>query len=189
MANIIYVTGGARSGKSSFAEAQAKKHNSVLYIATAACLDEEMQYRILRHQQQRPKTWHTIEEQLKPYTYINACVQEEAILLDCLSVWVSNLMLQYWNDDESGFTCAKNNLINLVLVEIEQLVLATQKYNKTLIIVSNEVGSGIVPMSTLARYYRDCLGLCNQKIAKVANKVYWCVSGIPTLIKGEKNEK
>ena len=188
MANIIYITGGARSGKSSFAEELAKKHTDVLYIATAACLDEEMQDRINRHQQQRSATWQTIEEQLKPYNYINKSVQQDAILLDCLSVWVSNLILQYWND-ETGFTCAKNEVINKVLAEVKKLTLAADHYNKTLIVVSNEVGSGIVPMSALARYYRDCLGLANQLIANQSNKAYWCVSGISTLIKGDKNEK
>ena len=187
MAKLIYITGGARSGKSSFAEQQAARYKKVAYIATAKCTDQEMAVRINRHRQQRPAHWQTIEEQYQPYVSITES-EADAILLDCLSIWVSNLVLQYW-DDQQGFLCSAPDLIDRVLSEVEKLVAAAAVYQGTLIIVSNEVGSGIVPVSPLARLYRDCLGLCNQKIAASADLAYWCVSGIPVLLKEGGHEK
>lgn len=165
---LIFVTGGARSGKSSFAEQLAKKQNSdVTYLATAQAFDTEMRDRITRHQNDRPHTWKTIEEPLNiPQTVKQ--IQTPMILLDCLSLWVSNMILADLEDKQ-------------ILAMTDELLDTLQ--NKQAILVTNEVGLGIVPENALARRYRDTLGWVNQKCAASSHEAWMLVSGLPIQLK------
>lgn len=166
--NLIYITGGARSGKSSFAERKALNlgGHAVTYLATAQAFDDEMQARIERHRHDRPTEWITLEEPLEVVTALKAA-QTPVILLDCLSLWVSNLMLAEFDDEQ-------------VLARVDQLL---SSHPKTLIVVSNEVGLGIVPDNALARRYRDLLGWANQRVAAAASQAHLIVSGLAVRLK------
>ncbi|WP_420593516.1 bifunctional adenosylcobinamide kinase/adenosylcobinamide-phosphate guanylyltransferase [Deinococcus sp.] len=164
---IVYITGGARSGKSRFAEAWAAKQSApVTYLATAQAFDDEMRERIERHRTDRPAHWPTLEE---PLNVPQALAElNGVILLDCLSLWISNLLLADLDD-------------TAILERVDALL--AQANSKTLILVSNEVGSGIVPDNALARRYRDLLGWGNQRAAAAASEAYLLVSGLPLRLK------
>jgi adenosyl cobinamide kinase/adenosyl cobinamide phosphate guanylyltransferase len=167
MSRLILVTGGARAGKSAFAQAQAQRLDTgVSFIATAQALDQEMQERIERHRLERPFHWQTIEEPLEVSIAL-AQALHPVVVLDCLTLWVSNLM-------HSGRD---------VGAEVGRLLSLQAGADKTLIAVSNEVGMGIVPDNALARRYRDWLGTANRAMAEQADEVYLLVSGIPLQIK------
>lgn len=173
MGQLIFVTGGARSGKSSFAERlAAQAGEDVTYIATAQAFDEEMADRIARHRADRPSAWHTLEEPVKVVDAVQQA-QTPVILLDCLSVWVNNLMYHDWTDTQ-------------ILAATDELVQAAQKRgtaNSRVIVVTNEVGFGIVPENALARRYRDVLGWVNQRAAAASEGAYLLVSGLEVRLK------
>lgn len=172
-----FITGGVRSGKSSYAEALANYFaNNVLYIATLEPSDEEMKTRIVKHQNRRPKTWRTIEVKLELADVIQNS-SETIVLIDCLSGFVSTVLLEYEHEGEES-------VIEKVLESIRQLTNVLQASNKTIIIVTNEVGNGVVPPYPLGRWYRDALGLANQRVAKVAGAVSLVTVGIPQTLKG-----
>lgn len=172
MKRIILVTGGCRSGKSSFALEYAVRHYlKRTYLATCEPLDEEMSERIRHHKEVRGPEWRTVEEPL--------CVDEavrkesagtEVILLDCLTMWVSNMLVRDFRPEE-------------VFDAVERLVMEMKNANCSLILVTNEVGAGIVPDNNLARLFRDIAGAVNQKIALHSDEVYLTVAGIPVKIK------
>ena len=170
---IILITGGARSGKSRFAEELARQFpGSKAYLATAQALDEEMAERIRRHQNNRAADWQTLEEPLE----VPDCLEAEGnrfdlILLDCLTLWVSNLMMAERKEQE-------------ILGEGDRLIQACQRAKGSIILVGNEVGLGIVPDNPPARMFRDLSGLIQQKVAREADEVYFLVSGIAQRIKG-----
>lgn len=164
----MLITGGARAGKSRFAQAQAQAlgQGRVSFVATAEALDEEIRQRISKHRAERPPMWETLEAPLE----VPQAVQQArhgVVLLDCLTLWVSNLMLAE----------------RAVLPAVEHLLAVQALTGKTLLVVSNEVGLGIVPENPLARRYRDLLGAANQRIAQEAQQVYLLVAGIPIQIK------
>jgi adenosylcobinamide kinase/adenosylcobinamide-phosphate guanylyltransferase len=171
---IIFITGGTRSGKSSFAMAETSRINGKkAYIATAEALDEEMRQRIENHKRQRGNDWVTYEEPLKLAEVIKEIEGKySVILIDCLTLWLSNIMHTDLN----------------IKAEIEHLIssLVTCRFS-LVIIVSNEVGMGIVPYNELSRKFRDMAGLLNQKIAETSDEVYIVVAGIPVKIK-EKHD-
>lgn len=168
MSQIIFITGGARSGKSRFAEEWAiKAKQEVTYLATAQAFDEEMTERIKRHQQQRPQ-WITQEQPIH-LTCIKECTTP-VLLLDCLSLWVSNLMLADWSDEA-------------ILSACQELLQDARERKGVTLLVSNEVGSGIVPDNILARRYRDVLGWVNQQCAAQSDQAYLCVSGLSIALK------
>ncbi|MBW7992818.1 MAG: bifunctional adenosylcobinamide kinase/adenosylcobinamide-phosphate guanylyltransferase [Planctomycetes bacterium] len=173
MKKLILILGGARSGKSSYAVEMAKEFKKkVVFIATAACCDEEMAKRIALHKNSRPKQWDLIEEGKDIVSILPALKDKyEVVLIDCLGLLVSNLLADDLTDEE-------------IERRIKKLVEAIQKINITTIMVSNEVGSGIVPMNALARRFRDLLGLSNQMIAKKSDEVVFMRAGIPVKIKG-----
>jgi adenosylcobinamide kinase/adenosylcobinamide-phosphate guanylyltransferase len=170
---IIFITGGARSGKSRFAEELGRQFfGPKAYLATAQALDEEMAERIRRHRENRPGDWQTLEEPIK----VADCIEEEGarfdlILLDCLTLWVSNLMMAGWDGAK-------------ILEEANRLLDACQRARGSLILVGNEVGMGIVPENAQARLFRDLSGFIQQKAAREADEVYFMVSGLPVKIKG-----
>jgi adenosylcobinamide kinase/adenosylcobinamide-phosphate guanylyltransferase len=171
---IIFITGGARSGKSSFALREAAKiEGRKAYIATAQALDDEMKYRIRKHKDERGADWKTYEEHLKVSEIIEEIKDKySVIVLDCLTIWLSNMMC-------SNMDC--NMEIDDLITVLKNSKLETR--NSILFIVSNEVGMGIVPENELARRFRDTAGFLNQKVAEIADEVYLVTAGIPIKIK------
>ncbi len=179
MGQIILVTGGARSGKSSFAERLALKlgNGRAAYIATAQIFDDEMSYRVKLHKERRGKNWLTFESPFNADKSISFAAENfNAILFDCVTIYVSNFILQENLDDEPELY---KNLREL----IQQLIDAAKNSNATIIFVSNEVGGGIVPENKLARRFRDLAGFANQLLAAQADKVFLTVAGIAVDIK------
>lgn len=177
MNKIILVTGGARSGKSVFAEKCTAEHaGKRAYIATAHIMDPEMAERVRLHRERRSgQGWSNIEEE---YDLASALARAEgrhaeAVLVDCLTVWINNLMFR-----SDGFSEADMGR------ETEKLIAALRSFPGLAVLVINEVGQGIVPENELARRFRDCSGRCGQMIAAAADEVWYCVCGIPMKIKG-----
>ena len=167
---LVFVLGGARSGKSAFAERLARQGGRVLYVATAEALDESMERRIANHRQQRPPEWDTLEEPLALSAVLPAALQGyDTCLLDCLTLWVSNMLLSMEDDTE---------VERRILEATEELLEACDRSSATWIVVSNEVGLGVVPSSRLGSVYRDALGRVNQMFAAKADKVYFMVAGL-----------
>lgn len=186
MGRIVLVTGGARSGKSSFAELMiAGIGADIAYIATAQSLDEEMADRIAKHRLQRPSSWQTIEAPTRPSAVIAGEGRAfSAILLDCLTVLITNRMLAHSMDWDQPTVAQLNAAEADVMAEIEAIIAAAAESPADLVAVTNEVGYGIVPIAPLARFFRDCAGRVNQRMAAAAAEVYLVVSGIPIRIKG-----
>ena len=188
---MILVIGGARSGKSSYAERRIKElqtnGNDVVYIATAIPFDGDMNERILRHQEDRPNEWHTVEgyKQFNQLKMNEAFIQSKYVILDCMTVMITNLMFDHYTDID--FETINNEQINKLEIDIEnevhQLVDVCDQQGKTLIVVSNEVGYGLVPSYRLGRIFRDIAGRINQKIASRAEEVILVTAGIPLRIK------
>ena len=175
MSFLIFITGGARSGKSKLALQLAERTGGkVAFIATAQAGDDEMAERILIHKKSRPKEWTTIEEPIDIPSAISKVADHDVAIIDCLTLLLSNLMLEDKSLDETG----------RILGRMEDLVKASRSFKGTVIVVSNEVGMGIVPENELARKFRDLAGRANQIIADAADEVYLCVSGIPVKLKG-----
>ena len=170
---LILITGGARSGKSRFAEELARKFpGPQAYLATAQALDEEMAERIRRHRNLRGPDWETLEEPLSVAESVAGAGERfRLILLDCLTLWISNLMMA--GRTEEG-----------ILAEGDRLVQACREAAASVIVVGNEVGLGIVPDNAPSRMFRDLSGLVQQKVAREADEVYFLVSGIAQRIKG-----
>ena len=181
---LVLVTGGVRSGKSRYAEALVKHllgpDEIALYLATLHAGDDEMTRRIAAHRAQRPAAWRTLETPLFPAAAIQES-PENVVLLDCLSGLVSNVLLKYEVEDEE-------TVIKRILDAVTELTEAARKTQKTVVIVTNEVGSGVVPAYPLGRLYRDALGLANARVAAAADAVALCVVGLPQTLKGSLPE-
>jgi adenosylcobinamide kinase/adenosylcobinamide-phosphate guanylyltransferase len=172
---LIFITGGARSGKSKLAVQLAERSGGkVAFIATASAGDEEMAKRILLHKRSRPKGWTTIEEPMDVASAVARVQGHDVVIIDCLTFLLSNLMLE-----NNG-----SNEMDQVLDKIKGLAKAARDFEGIVIVVSNEVGMGIVPENDLARKFRDLAGRANQIMAEAADEVYVCFSGIPIRIKG-----
>jgi adenosylcobinamide kinase/adenosylcobinamide-phosphate guanylyltransferase len=177
MARTIFITGGARSGKSRFAEELALQFGAPLsYLATAQALDSEMQERVRRHQQRRGTGWKTIEEPLH-LTQALACCDFtcKGILVDCVTLWLSNLIICY---EELGQDAGDR-----VMDDVRRLETTLREISTPVILVSNEVGMGIVPDNRLARLFRDIAGETNQLLASAADEAWLVASGIPMRLK------
>lgn len=174
---FIFVLGGARSGKSQFAQEMAGKPGErVLFVATGEPGDEEMQARIEKHRKTRPENWRTLEAPTGVGRQIEAEIGDAGVvLIDCLTLLVANVM-----GDETDYQIAEKR----VLDEIEGLIATIERLDASFVIVSNEVGLGLVPEAPLGRLYRDLLGKANQFTARHASEVYFLVAGIPMRIKG-----
>ena len=183
MGKIILVTGGARSGKSKFAEEYAKKSGaSVAYVATAEMLDGEMIERVRRHRERRPSSWRTIESPRDAHLAIAGAAGDfDFILFDCVTIYVTNILL-----DLEGKTDA---LYAAVGQKIDALIAAARKLRGACLFVTNEVGAGVVPTSKLARDFRDLAGFVNQKLGAVADEVYLVTCGIAVNIKNYNGAK
>lgn len=182
---LSLVTGGARSGKSRFAEGLALKEHRVLYIATAIAFDEEMQARIRIHQDRRPESWGTLEghkdldRALEPLKDFFDCV-----LLDCLTVMTTNLMFDDPAFDiDSATEAQKEQLQDRILQQVQRICSWLKQNGKSGILVTNEVGLGIVPENRLARYFRDVAGRVNQLAAAEADEAWLICCGLPVKLK------
>jgi adenosylcobinamide kinase/adenosylcobinamide-phosphate guanylyltransferase len=174
---IILLLGGARSGKSTFAQKLAGQlGNKVLFVATGEALDDEMETRIKDHKKNRPENWRTLEA---PHNIGKALRKQigdaEVIIIDCLTLLISNLL-----GNELHYPKAEKQVFS----EINELISTMNASPVHFIIVSNEVGLGLVPDNELGRIYRDLLGKANQLIAQNANTVYFMAAGIPLKLKG-----
>jgi len=169
---VYFITGGARSGKSAFAEKLADRlEGNRAYIATAQALDPEMAARIEKHRSERGRAWDTFEEPLAVAELIRKLSgRYEVALLDCLTLWLSNIMAHTSGD-------------GAVVDRHGELISAINDFAGSCIIVSNEVGLGIVPDNPLARKFRDFAGILNQKMALAADEAYFIAAGMPVRIK------
>ncbi|TMD63161.1 MAG: bifunctional adenosylcobinamide kinase/adenosylcobinamide-phosphate guanylyltransferase [Chloroflexi bacterium] len=190
---LILILGGARSGKSAFAERlAASSGRTVTYIATATAGDDEMRTRIAHHRASRPREWHTIEEPLDLAGAVRQAYRfADVLLLDCVTLWLGNMLSQEpgqrENDDKSieELRITSNLFDEACLKQVEALLAVVQSAepNKTLIVVTNEVGLGVVPAYPLGRVYRDTLGYVNQRLAQAADRVYLMMAGMAVDIK------
>ncbi len=170
---LILILGGARAGKSLFAQELAKSlGEKVIFVATAEALDEEMRERIEKHRQARPKSWRTLEAPKELAKNLKRELrEEEVVVIDCLTLLLSNLMRE------------KGEAREKIRQEIEELLDLFERSKASFIFVSNEVGMGIVPEYELGRKYRDLLGEVNQFLARRADKVYFLLAGLPLELK------
>jgi adenosylcobinamide kinase / adenosylcobinamide-phosphate guanylyltransferase len=185
MGKLTLILGGARSGKSSYAERLAAEHGGqVLYIATAQPLDGEMAERIANHQKHRPAGWKTLEIPSALGAFLLSETQSKlpgpgVILVDCLTLLVSNLLLAASSGTDEDLTADEAAATALVETEIQGLLEAVRAIPAEWIVVSNEVGLGLVPPYPLGRLYRDLLGRANQRLASQADQVIFMIAGIP----------
>lgn len=182
---MILITGGARSGKSTYAEQLAKSFGErVLYVATSIPFDDEMKLRIKRHREQRPAHWQTLEAYKNLDVQIESCIKgKDAVLLDCITIMITNIMLETDTDWDNITNDMSLQVEEKVKKEIETLIETGKKNDTPLIMVTNEIGMGIVPDNPLSRLFRDIAGRMNQMLAHASDEVYLCVSGIPVRIK------
>ena len=185
MSKIILVTGGARSGKSSYGEKLLKKLDGKKgYIATAVAFDDGMKNRIKKHKAMRPDKWKTYELHYNISNHIEKISKKcDSLILDCITVFISNIFYK----ENINWDKISNDEIDIlerkISKEIELIIKKTKQYNLNLIIITNEIGSGIVPANKHTRVYRDIVGRINQNIARLSNKAYTCISGIPIQLK------
>ena len=173
MGQIIFITGGTRSGKSDYAQSRAEVYpGELLYIATAEARDSEMEARVAQHKQERGERWRTLEEPLalaeRTPQAAEGCA---ALLLDCLTLWLSNLLEKHTDDDVA------------IMAAAEHLIKSLQGLSADVFVVSNELGSGVVPENALTRRFRDLHGLLNQKFAQAADEAWLVVAGLPMKLK------
>ncbi len=176
----IFILGGVRSGKSRFAlELAGKLSRKVLFIATGEPRDEEMQARIDEHQKARPRSWRTLELPTNIGRQLESEIGDaQVVIIDCLTLLVANLL----GDDPDYMKAEKR-----VRAEIDGLIAVIDRLNASFIIISNEVGMGLVPENRLGRFYRDVLGKVHQLIAQRASDVYFMAAGIPVKIKAPED--
>ena len=174
MNKSVFVLGGCRSGKSSYALETAQKFSAARNVFIATCIprDDEMKLRVTRHQQERSQHWQTVEAPIHlPEAIVEAGGEAGILLVDCLTLWISNLLMESHDSEQ-------------ILNQVQSLTRAVASAACPVILVSNEVGTGIVPETKLARLYRDLVGSANQAVAGCVDQVVWKVAGIPVTIKG-----
>ena len=173
MAELIFITGGARSGKSGFAQNRAEANaGPLLYVATATAGDAEMARRIARHQAVRGPRWETLEEPLDlPGRLPAAAAGKGAVLIDCLTLWLSNLYFHHREETAP------------VLAAVASMAEVLPRVVAPVYLVSNELGSGVVPDNRLARQFRDLAGEANQRLAAAASEAWLVVAGLPLQLK------
>ena len=178
--NLTLILGGARSGKSSYAQSLAEATGKpVTFIATAQALDDEMSVRIQKHRAERPLNWETLEIPFEIASHVP--LKSSVVILDCITLLISNLLMQFVKNDlveEVPFMSAVQKEINEL---ISTLRFSAQEQDW--LIVSNEVGLGLVPPYQMGRVYRDAIGWANQQLAREADKVIFMVAGIPMTVK------
>jgi len=173
------IIGGARSGKSTYAQEMARKSGkAVLFVATAEAGDEDMKKRIETHRESRPSSWVTLEATNHIGSQITGKIgNAQVVIIDCITLLVNNIFMRY--NDNTDADLAEEE----VMAEIEELTDCIDRSNAQFIIVTNELGLGVVPADRVSRLYRDILGRANQRLAQYADEVYLLVAGIPVAIK------
>lgn len=184
---LILVSGGARSGKSIHAEKLAEElSKKVVYLATAVALDVEIKERIKDHQAARPQSWTTLEEGIEVAAVLDKVPKgTEVVLLDCLTFWITNLLMERLGKEEPEAEEVKR--LERELIEEAKILankLKRKKQDFSIIVVTNELGMGLVPEYPLGRIFRDVVGKANQMVAQAADEVFFLVSGVPLKIKG-----
>ncbi|WP_040214308.1 bifunctional adenosylcobinamide kinase/adenosylcobinamide-phosphate guanylyltransferase [Clostridium polynesiense] len=182
MGKIVLVTGGTRSGKSSFAEKYFRGSNDVLYIATAKVVDREMEERVRKHRETRNPNWDTYEG----YKGLKEAVEKlnkDKIILECAGTMVTNLIFDKYSDVEKITREEIKELEEEIILEFMELVKAVKSSDKKLIIVTNEVGWGLVSEYRLGRIFADILGRVNQVLGQLSDEVYFTACGIPLKLK------
>ena len=175
MGALWFVTGGARSGKSRFAERLAASAGvPVVYLATMQARDDELRDRVARHRADRPAAWLTVEAPLHPAPVLADAADDACVLLDCLSLWVSNRLLEYGELPEATIAARLEVALD---EELDALLEAVRARTGPTILVTNEVGSGIVPDNVLGRVFRDVLGRVNQRACAAADRAWLLVAG------------
>jgi len=176
---LTFILGGARSGKSRFAQRLAARAQRVCYVATLTAGDDaEMQDRVARHQADRPSSWHTVEAPLALADAVELAARDaDAVLVDCLTLWLSNLAWEHRASEP-------RYLEDAVQPQIRRTADAARSCH--VILVSNEVGSGTVPESPVARAFRDIQGFANQWVAEAADEAILVVAGLPLYLKGAR---
>ncbi|MHB1162709.1 MAG: bifunctional adenosylcobinamide kinase/adenosylcobinamide-phosphate guanylyltransferase [Chloroflexota bacterium] len=186
MGRLVLILGGARSGKSSMAEQMARESGGrVTFVATAQALDEEMRQRIATHQAARPAGWRTLEEPLELGGALERAVAEsDLVVVDCLTLWLSNHLCRIEAPESSPeWKDAVGGLGTVLERDLSRMVEAVRSGGATVLVVSNEVGLGLVPPSPLGRVYRDLLGMANRRLAAEADRVLLMVAGLPIDVK------
>ena len=184
--SVTFVIGGARSGKSTFAELKAKEYSQkVLYIATAVVTDQAMADRVKKHKEQRPSSWHTIEmySDFRKLTEQKEFIESEVILIDCITTMIGNFMFDSKIDFDTCSAEEVNILEKKITAEVISLINVCNENKKKLIIVSNETGLGLVPSYYMGNYFRDMSGRINNKIGIECDFMYFIFSGIPIKLK------
>ena len=176
---LIFLLGGARSGKSHYAETWARQHSQrVLFVATAEAKDADMRGRVADHRALRPADWHTLEAPRDTARQIAACpYAHDTLLLDCLTLLTSNILLTLPD------STTQNEANAAALAEVERLLEVYAASEANWLVVSNEVGMGVVPPTRLGLLYRDMLGRANQRVAQAADEVLLLVAGIAWRLK------
>jgi len=177
---LTIVLGGARSGKSHYAQSLCKSSSNVIYIATAPAGDDEddpeMRERIARHRADRPAKWQTVEEHLDLSRAVREAPVDATLLIDCVTLWISNLMWEF-----REMTKAEQE--KLILSKIDELIDVVRRRAGEVVIVSNEVGCGLVPEHPVARAFRDLQGFANQRLARASDNVVLVIAGLPLQLK------
>ena len=188
MGRLIFILGGARSGKSGYAQELAKAEaerfgKGVLYVATATARDEEMARRVAHHRHSRPSGWRTVEEPHRVSRVIQGVDADSgALIVDCLTLLLSNILF----DQRVGHPRVEGReqeKEQAVMEEIERILQAARGCPATVILVSNEVGQGVVPPTAAGRLFRDVAGRIHQRIAREAQEVYFLIAGLPQRLK------
>lgn len=167
---IELIVGGARSGKSGYALSKAQQYKgNQTFVATAEARDDEMQSRIVRHQEERDSSWHLIEEPRELSKLINQFSKGDVVLVDCLTLWLTNWLCsetpEFWGDEKKAF------------------IVALQQSPANWLLVSNEVGMGVTPMGDLSRQFMDECGWLHQELAQIADRVTLVMFGLPQTLK------
>jgi len=172
---VILVTGGCRSGKSSYALQLLADAPAKVYVATAPVTDDEMKDRVRRHREERGSAWRTVEEPIEVPTVLDReAASGEPVVIDCLTTWVSNLTLQDGGNAETR-----------ALEYLDRLLESVEGYPARIVLITNEVGSGVVPPYPLGRLFRDLAGIVNQRVGKAADRIVLMVCGCPVFVKGK----
>jgi adenosylcobinamide kinase/adenosylcobinamide-phosphate guanylyltransferase len=183
MSRLILITGGSRSGKSSFAQTLAEGlPDPKIYFATCPVIDAEIAGRVARHQADRSAAgWKTIEETLDIAGVLTRIPDGRTVLIDCLTLWINNLM---YTAGQQGSEITEDDIAGLC----RDMVAACRKRTGTIIFVTNEIGMGIVPDNAASRLFRDLAGRCNQVVAAAADVAVLMVSGLPLYLKGSPDD-
>ncbi|MGB9730414.1 bifunctional adenosylcobinamide kinase/adenosylcobinamide-phosphate guanylyltransferase [Calditerrivibrio nitroreducens] len=170
---ITFITGGIKSGKTKFGLKIGQKYQKKVYIATAEPFDEEMKKKIDLHRAERSGCWETIEDPINLDDAVKRSIEFDFVMIDCITVWLNNLL--YHQKDLNEY--------------IDRFIISLKDMKNDVVIISNEIGMGVIPLEKTTREYLNLLGITNQNIADISDKVVFMVSGYPLFLKGELNNE